>query len=95
MNANVILWVYFGFLLLGGLVGFLKAGSKASLIASSILSIPILLCALGTLSLGFAKGFLVFLLLFFAFRFAKSKKFMPMGLMAVLSAIALTLLFVG
>ena len=35
MNSfDQVLWCYIGFLLAGGLVGFLKAGSRASLIAS-------------------------------------------------------------
>ena len=95
MNATLILWVYIGFLIAGGLMGFIKAGSKASLIASSLLSIPLILCALGYLNLGFAKGFLAFLTIFFGLRFAKGKKFMPMGMMLVLSLLALALLFFG
>lgn len=95
MNATVILWVYIAFLIAGGLMGFIKAGSKASLIASSVLSIPLILCALGYFNLDVAKGFLMFLTVFFGLRFAKGKKFMPMGMMAILSLVALALLFFG
>lgn len=95
MNATLVLWVYIAFLIAGGLMGFIKAGSKASLIASSVLSIPLIFCALGYFNLDVARGFLAFLTLFFGLRFAKGKKFMPMGLMAILSAIALALLFLG
>lgn len=95
MNATLILWVYIAFLIAGGLMGFLKAGSKASLIASSVLSIPLILCALGHFSIDVAIGFLLFLTVFFGLRFAKGKKFMPMGLMAILSLIALVLIYVS
>ena len=35
MSHNTILWIYIVFLLVGGLIGFLKAGSKVSLIMSA------------------------------------------------------------
>ena len=34
MNPQTVLWIYIILLVIGGLIGFLKAGSKASLIAS-------------------------------------------------------------
>ena len=36
MNQNTMLWVYIILLLVGGLIGFFKAGSKISLITSSV-----------------------------------------------------------
>jgi len=33
--ANLVLWIYIVLLLVGGLIGFLKAGSKVSLITSA------------------------------------------------------------
>lgn len=47
---NIVLWVYIVLLVAGGLVGFLKAGSKASLIMSSLFALPLALCALGILN---------------------------------------------
>ena len=89
MNASIILWVYLALLLAGGLVGFLKAGSKASLIASSICGIPVLLCALGFFGRPAAIGVIAVLGLFFAAKFAKGRKFMPGGFMTLLSILAL------
>lgn len=91
---NIVLWVYIVLLVAGGLVGFLKAGSKASIIASSIFAVPLVLAALGIVPALVAEVVLGVLLVFMGVKFAKSKKFMPSGLMAVLSAIALLLRFV-
>lgn len=89
----IVLWVYIVLLEAGGLVGFLKAGSKASLIASSVFAVPLILAALGILPAVVADGVLGVLLGYMGFKFAKSKKFMPSGLMAILSAVALVARF--
>jgi uncharacterized membrane protein (UPF0136 family) len=96
-HAHLILWVYIVLLFLGGLMGFLKAGSKASLIMSSVFAGILILCNVpGILAPGFASILsnivLVFLLVFFAMRLTKSRKFMPNGLMSVLTLAALLLL---
>ena len=36
ISPNMILWLYIVLLLVGGLIGFLKANSKVSLIMSSV-----------------------------------------------------------
>ncbi len=90
MTPNTILWIYIVLLVLGGLVVFLKAGSKMSLLMSVAFAIPLALCAKGIISEPRVADILLgFLLIFFGMRFAKSKKFMPNGLMAILSAAAL------
>ena len=90
MTPNTILWIYVALLVAGGLMGFLKAGSKMSLIMSVAFAIPLALCAQGMISEPkVADVLLAFLLVFFGMRFAKSKKFMPNGMMAILSAAAL------
>ena len=92
MNANTVLWVYIALLVLGGLMGFLKAGSKASLIASSAFAAVLVMCQLGIIfQRNVADLVLAFLLVFFAFRLSKSKKFMPNGMMLVLTLAALVL----
>jgi uncharacterized membrane protein (UPF0136 family) len=98
MTANVpivVLWVYIVLLLAGGLMGFVKAGSKISLITSSIFAVLLALCALGIFRPFYIADVLVALLLIvFGMRFAKGRKFMPSGLMLILSAIVLLVLLV-
>jgi len=84
--ANVILWVYIVLLLIGGLMGFLKAGSKVSLIMSAIFALALALFAARIVD--WAPGvdiLLALLLIVFGMRLAKTKKFMPSGLMIVLT----------
>jgi uncharacterized membrane protein (UPF0136 family) len=90
--ANTILWVYIVLLIIGGLMGFLKAGSKISLITSAVFAVALALFATGMLP--WAPGadiLLLVLLVVFAIRFAKGKKFMPAGLMIILTLAALAL----
>lgn len=92
MNPTTVLWVYIVLLVAGGLVGFLKAGSKASLIASASFAAALILCAIGVISPPRAADILLaVLLVFFALRLTKTKKFMPNGLMLVLTIAALAL----
>ncbi len=92
--AQTVLWVYIALIMAGGLMGLIKAGSKASLIASSIFSILLALFALNVLPFQYCWIVVLVLVLFFGKRFLKGRKFMPSGLMAVLSLIVLALLFV-
>jgi len=92
MNPTTVLWVYIVLLVAGGLVGFLKAGSKASLIASASFAAALILCAIGVISPPRAADILLAVLLgFFALRLTKTKKFMPNGLMLALTVAALAL----
>lgn len=73
-------------------MGFIKAKSKMSLIMSLAFALPLALCALGKLNVKYLPEILIgFLLVFFGLRFMKSKKFMPAGLMTLLSIAALIL----
>src|ERR1043165_380449 len=92
MNPNTILWIYIVLLVVGGMIGFLKAGSKASLITSVTFAALLSLCALGIIFQRYvADIILAVLLVFFAWRLSKSKKFMPSGLMLVLTLLTLVL----
>lgn len=93
-SVVIVLWVYIAFLEVGGLMGFIKAKSKASLIMSSLFAVGLALVALRFLTFYFAPVLIAFLLVFFGVRFAKGKKFMPAGLMVILSILALVALFV-
>ena len=96
MNPTTILWVYIVLLVAGGLLGFLKAKSKASIITSVIFAALLSLCATrgildAHMATVLANVILAFLLVFFGWRLTKSKKFMPNGLMVVLTLAALVL----
>ena len=89
--ADNILWVYIVLLVAGGLVGFLKAGSKMSLIMSVAFAVPLALSLLLKWPVVVGYFLLGFLFAFFGIRFTKSKKFMPNGLMMILSLVTLVL----
>jgi uncharacterized membrane protein (UPF0136 family) len=92
LNSVTILWIYIVLLFLGGLMGFLKAGSKMSLIMSAAFAAILILCAIHVITYPLAPDYvMLFLLVFFAVRLTKSKKFMPNGLMSVITLAALVL----
>jgi uncharacterized membrane protein (UPF0136 family) len=96
MNHYTVLWIYIVLLLVGGLIGFLKAGSKVSLITSAVAAAALVLTAIPglfgpTLARGLADGILAALLVVFAIRLTKTKKFMPSGLMLIITIVALAL----
>lgn len=96
--AQVLMAIYALLLGGGGVMGFVKARSRPSLIAG-------LICAglaAGCAAAGFADPklgrvlgmMLAFLLcIFFGYRYAIRPKFMPSGLMAIVSVVVLALLF--
>lgn len=92
--------IYGVLLLIGGLIGHVKANSFASLIMGS--SSAALILASGWLMLRgqpigskIAMILSALLLIFFTYRFLISGKFMPSGLMALISVIILTVLYLG
>ncbi len=92
MTPSLILWIYIGLLVLGGLMGFLKAKSKPSLIASAVFAGALALVNTGVINWPPAADVLLgILILVFALRFAKTKKFMPAGMMIILTAATLVL----
>ena len=103
MTPITVLWVYIVLLVAGGMVGFLKAGSKMSLLtlSSSLISsagssvgfaVVLALCAMGIIPDPIVADIvLLVLLVFFGMRLAKTKKFMPMGMMTLVTVLALVL----
>ena|SRR5690349_4639444 len=92
MNPNNILWIYIVLLVIGGLIGFLKAKSQTSLIMSVAFAVALSFCAAGIVFKYYvADILLVLLLVVFAMRLAKTKKFMPGGLMLVITIVTLAL----
>ena len=93
---NKVLWAYIVLLLVGGLIGFFKAKSKVSLITSAVFAAILILAAIPGILDSSLRGKLVniimaLLLVVFAIRLAKTKKFMPSGLMLVVTIAALAL----
>jgi uncharacterized membrane protein (UPF0136 family) len=93
---NIVFWCYIVLLLIGGLIGFFKAHSKISLITSAVAAALLVLTQLRnvfapTFSHNLANVILAMLLVVFAIRLAKTKKFIPSGLMLVLTVVELAL----
>lgn len=91
-----VLWAYIVLLLIGGLMGFLKAKSKVSLITSTIFAVILIIAAIPGILDASLRGKIInvvmaLLLVVFAIRLAKTKKFMPSGLMLVVTITALAL----
>lgn len=96
MYPITILWIYIVLLMAGGLIGFLKAKSKVSLMTAAVAAALLVVTAIpGLLGRGVARGLadaiMAGLLIVFAMRLAKTKRFMPSGLMLALTVAALAL----
>ncbi len=103
-------YIAYGFLVLvGGLMGFLKAKSTPSLVAGGLFGallvwlgatmlrtpVPATLSGPGAWVYFTAFAITLFLLVFFAARYVRTKAVMPAGLMVGLSLVALLVLFFG
>jgi uncharacterized membrane protein (UPF0136 family) len=97
--GEITLGLYALLLAVGGLIGYFKAGSRASLIAGMSSAVAALL-ALWLWSknspLGVPLGLILSIVLFvlFGYRYAvKTRRFMPSGLLAVVSLIVMAVMF--
>jgi uncharacterized membrane protein (UPF0136 family) len=96
-----IYFIVFGLLtIVGGIIGYVKAGSAASIIAGAISGIALLVAAFllpGNAAAGLVIAGIVSLLLAGRFipNFMQTGKVMPAGLMAVLSAIGVVVAIVA
>lgn len=95
--VEISLLVYAILVSAGGVFGFLKAKSKASLIAG-LISGALVITAYSISKRNPSTGFMVgaavtgLLLIVFGMRLAKTKKFMPSGMLLVLTALEEALL---
>ena len=96
MNPNLVLWTYIILLLVGGLFGFFKAGSKVSLITSAVAAALLIVTTSHAIfqpafATALADVIMAALLVVFAIRLTKTRKFMPSGLMLAVTVVALAL----
>ncbi len=87
MSWNQVVWAFSALLIVGGVVGFLKARSKASLIASVGSAIPLALAAAGILPFWVVPLVLGSLMVIFAKRLATTRKFMPSGMLLIVTVL--------
>jgi uncharacterized membrane protein (UPF0136 family) len=91
--ADLILWIYIVLLVAGGLIGFLKAKSQVSLIMSVSFAVALIITTVlaQPTSRHLADILMAALLVVFTIRLVKTKKFMPSGMMLVITIAALGL----
>ena len=95
MEAAKIYFIVFGVLTVaGGVVGYVKAGSVASIIGGSITGVLLLVAAFllpEHRAIGLATAFIISLLLAaqFAPKFIRTGRLMPAGMMSILSVIGI------
>lgn len=92
--SSLIVLVYAILVIVGGVFGFVKAASRPSLIGGGAGGLALLVAAWGLArhqpwGLPVALALTLALLVFFALRYVRTRAFMPGGLMAVLSLLAL------
>lgn len=98
MNLSIIAAFAYGILAIaGGIIGYIQATSKVSLISGSISGLLLILAAYFQLqgqSWGSILAVIVtaVLVVVFAVRLAKTRKFMPAGLMTILGMLALAVM---
>ena len=95
MEAAKLYFIIFGVLTIaGGIVGFVKAGSVASIIAGSITGVLLLVAAFllpEHRAIGLASALILSLLLAGQFvpKFLRTGRVMPAGIMSILSVIGI------
>ena len=97
--ATTVLWVYIVLLVIGGLIGFFKGKSQVSLIMSVVFAGLLILTAIPNLlapntARGLADVLMAALFIVFGIRLAKTRKFMPAGMMLIVTLVALVLRYV-
>ena len=101
MEATKIYFIVFGVLTIaGGIMGYVKAGSVASIIAGSVTGVLLLVAAFllpEHRAEGLATALIVSLLLAAQFipKFLRTGRLMPAGMMSILSAIGLIVALVA
>lgn len=98
MNPGVVAAITYGILaIVGGIIGYVQAKSKASLISGIISGLLLIIAGVMQLQgqgLGLILAIVVTiaLIIVFAMRLAKTRKFIPAGLMTALGVAALVVM---
>ena len=98
MNPGVVAAIAYGILaIVGGIIGYVQAKSKASLISGIVSGLLLIIAGVMQLQgqgLGLILAIVVTiaLIIVFAMRLAKTRKFMPAGLMTALGVAALVVM---
>lgn len=98
MNLGIVAAFGYGILVLfSGIIGYIQVKSKVSLISGTISGLLIIIAAYcqlqgQTWGLTLAAFITAFLVIFFAFRLAKTRKFMPAGLMIIFGVLTLVVM---
>lgn len=92
--ASTALVIYGLVILAGGFTAYFAAGSLVSLISSLILFVVLIFLTVyslkGSLRAGYLGGVLTFLLaIYFAYRFLATERFLPSGILLIISFLAL------
>lgn len=101
MDATKIYFLVFGILtIVGGVIGYVKAGSVASIIAGSITGVLLLVAAFllpEHRAAGLATALIISLLLGAQFvpKFVRTGRAMPAGMMSILSVIGIVVAIVA
>ncbi len=90
MKPEIILWIYLVLLVAGGVYGYVKAKSTVSLVSALVFGALLALAALNVFRWAYAGDLiLTVLVVVFAMRFQKTRKFMPAGMLTLLTIAAL------
>jgi uncharacterized membrane protein (UPF0136 family) len=93
-NHSYYIWIYAALLLIGGFIGFIKAGSLMSILMATGFAILLFGCGYAVwkgswIAYQVAIGLLSLLLIFFGYRFLTTYQAMPSGMMTLLTLILL------
>jgi uncharacterized membrane protein (UPF0136 family) len=99
-NTAIEIWVYGAIMMLGGIAGYVKVHSKASLISGVGMGLALVASGFGVWNGSFNSAVVAvviaaLLVVLFAIRFAKTRRFMPAGMLAVLSVVAVVVFWSG
>jgi len=93
-TASLVVYVYAALVMLGGVIGYVKARSLPSILGGDVGAVLLAVAGYGmgrgqAWGLPLAVVLILGLLVFFGLRYARLRAFMPGGLMAILSLLAL------